>query len=40
MIDTPTNNQRIISGNSINIRGWAVNKSRIKDVQVIIDGNS
>ena len=38
VIDTPTNNQRIISGNFINVRGWAVNKSRIKDIQVIIDG--
>ena len=38
VIDTPTNNQKIISGNSINIKGWTVNKSGIKDVQVIIDG--
>ena len=39
VIDTPTNNQGIISGNSINIKGWAVNKLGIKDVQVIMDGN-
>ena len=39
MIDTPTNNQVIFSGDSINIKGWAVNKSGIKDVQVSMDGN-
>lgn len=38
VIDAPTNNQGIISGNIINVKGWAVNKSGIKNVQVIIDG--
>ncbi|WP_051624218.1 C40 family peptidase [Clostridium akagii] len=39
VIDGPTSNQGITSGGVINIRGWAVNKSGIKNVQVIIDGN-
>ncbi len=30
VIDAPTNNQGIISGNIINVKGWAVNKSGIK----------
>jgi len=37
-IDTPTNNQGITSGDTINIKGWAVNKAGIKNVQVIMDG--
>lgn len=38
VIDTPTNNQKITSGNPITIKGWAINKSTIKSVQAIVDG--
>ena len=38
VIDNPMNNQKMISGSSITIKGWAINKLGIKDVQVIMDG--
>ncbi len=37
-IVSPTNNIGMYIGSNIDITGWAVNKSGIKDVQVIMDG--
>lgn len=38
VIDTPVNNLQIVNSNVINIKGWAVNSSGIKNVQVLMDG--